>query len=214
MNSPAASSAGVSFRQTPPPAPALTDPQRERRYHAHQARRSIDGPTMIADALRLMLFPAMMAFAASSDLLTMTISNRVSLILAAGFAVMAAIAGMGWWDVLTHMAAAALVLVVAFGFFSQGWIGGGDAKLAAATALWLGFDFLLPYLVYASLFGGALTLLLIQFRLLPLPAPLARQEWLQRLHRKDGGVPYGIALAAAALAVYPQTPWMAALGHL
>ena len=119
---------------------------------------------------------------------------------------------MGIYDILLHMGAGCLVLLVAFGFFTRGWIGGGDAKLAAATALWLGFDHLLPYLVYASLFGGALTLLLVQFRLSPLPAPLARQEWLERLHRKDAGVPYGIALAAAALAVYPETPWMAAIG--
>ena len=88
--------------------------------------------------------------------------------------------------------------------FAQGWIGGGDAKLAAATALWFGFGHLLDYLVYASLFGGALTLLLIQFRHLPLPGLLARQHWILRLHEKGGGVPYGIALAAAALIVYPQ----------
>ena len=167
---------------------------------------------MVADTIRLLLFPALMAFAASSDLLTMTISNRVSLILAGGFLVLALVSHMSMVDVLSHLGAAGVVLVVAFGFFSRGWIGGGDAKLAAATALWLGFEHLLPYLVYASLFGGALTLLLIQFRLAPLPAVLARQAWVQRLHEKDGGVPYGIALAAAALAVYPETPWMAAAG--
>jgi prepilin peptidase CpaA len=166
---------------------------------------------MVADAIRLMLFPAIMAFAASSDLLTMTISNRVSLVLAGGFLLLAPISGIGWWGLLIHLCAAGVVLAIAFGFFTQGWIGGGDAKLAAATALWLGFDYLLPYLVYASLFGGALTLLLIQFRMVPLPGRLARQEWVQRLHKKDGGVPYGIALAAAALAVYPETPWMTAL---
>jgi prepilin peptidase CpaA len=164
---------------------------------------------MVADAIRLMLFPAMMAFAASTDLLTMTISNRVSLILVGGFFVLAAIVGMSMTDVLSHLGAAMLVLAVAFAFFTQGWIGGGDAKLAAATALWLGFDHLLAYLVYASLFGGALTLALLQFRLMPLPRILAKQEWAQRLHRKDGGVPYGIALAAAALAVYPETSFMA-----
>jgi len=163
------------------------------------------------DAVRLILFPAMMAFAASSDLLTMTISNRVSLILVAGFFALALPAGMGFADILSHTGLACVVLVLAFGFFTRGWIGGGDAKLAAATALWLGFDHILPYLIYASLFGGALTLLLLQFRTLPLPKSLAGQEWLQRLHREDGGVPYGIALAAAALAVYPQTPWMAAI---
>ena len=65
------------------------------------------------------------------------------------------------------------MLAVAFVFFARGWIGGGDAKLAAATALWLGFDHLLPYLLYASIFGGVLTLAMIRFRLMPLPAALA-----------------------------------------
>jgi prepilin peptidase CpaA len=166
---------------------------------------------MIADdTLRLVVFPALVAFAASSDLLTMTISNRVSLILAGGFLVLALLSRMSIMDVLCNFGAALAVLVVAFGFFSRGWIGGGDAKLAAATALWLGFDHLLPYLVYASLFGGALTLLLIQFRLAPLPAMLARQSWVQRLHEQNTGIPYGVSLAAAALVVYPETSWMAA----
>src|SRR6516225_6399000 len=164
---------------------------------------------MIADAIRLTLFPAMMALAASSDLLTMTISNRLSLILLGGFFVLAAITGMSPTDMLLHLSAGCVVLIAAFGLFARGIIGGGDAKLAAAAALWLGFDHLLPYLIYASLMGGALSVALIWFRMAPLPAWLARHEWAQRLHGKDAGVPYGIALAAAALAVYPQTPWMA-----
>jgi prepilin peptidase CpaA len=167
---------------------------------------------MLTDAIRLLLFPALMAFAASSDLLTMTISNRLSLALAGGFFLLVAVTGMGFVAIGMHLAAAALVLVVAFGLFSQGWIGGGDAKLAAATALWFGFGFLLDYLVYASLLGGALSLVLIQFRRLPLPGVLARQQWIMRLHDKGGGVPYGIALAAAALIVYPKTGWMPAAG--
>jgi len=167
---------------------------------------------MLTDTIRLLLFPALMAFAASSDLFTMTISNRLSLALAAGFLLLAAVTGMGLHDFGMHLAAGALVLAVAFALFSQGWIGGGDAKLAAATALWFGFGHLLDYLVYASLFGGVLALVLIQFRKLPLPAPLARQHWILRLHEKGGGVPYGIALAAAALIVYPKTGWMPAAG--
>jgi prepilin peptidase CpaA len=163
---------------------------------------------MFADLARLILFPALMAFAASSDLLTMTISNRVSLILVAGFFALAGMSGMACLEIAYHVAASCVVLLVAFGLFARGWIGGGDAKLAAATALWLGFDQLLEYLLYASLFGGALTLLALQFRFFPLPGRLVRQQWLERLHQKNGGVPYGIALAAAALAVYPQTQWM------
>jgi prepilin peptidase CpaA len=164
---------------------------------------------MVADAIRLALFPAMMAFAASSDFLTLTISNRVSLILVGGFVALAVIGGVSAADALSHLAAGCVVLVAAFSLFARGIIGGGDAKLAAATALWLGFDHLLPYLLYASLLGGALSVGLIWFRMAPLPDWLARHDWAQRLHGKDAGVPYGIALAAAALAVYPQTPWMA-----
>jgi len=167
---------------------------------------------MLTDTIRLLLFPALMAFAASSDLLTMTISNRLSLALTGSFFLLTFVTGMSLPAIGMHLAAAALVLVVSFGFFSQGWIGGGDAKLAAATALWFGFDFLLDYLVYASLFGGALTLVLIQFRKLPLPGPFARQPWILRLHEAGGGIPYGIALAAAALTVYPKTGWMPIIG--
>ena len=167
---------------------------------------------MLTEALRLTLFPAMMAFAASSDLLTMTIANRVSLILIAGFVLLAALSGLSGAEILSHAEAAATVLSVAFVCFACGWIGGGDAKLATTTALWLGFANLFDYLVYASLLGGALTLLIVQFRNMPLPRVLAGREWAERLHRQGGGVPYGIALAAAALFVYPQTEWMTAIG--
>jgi prepilin peptidase CpaA len=167
---------------------------------------------MLIDTVRLLLFPALMAFAASSDLLTMTISNRLSLALAGGFLLLAPFTGMGLTTFSMHLAAGALVLAVCFSFFAAGWIGGGDAKLAAATALWFGFDYLLVYLIYASLFGGVLTYLLIQFRRLPLPLPLARHAWILRLHESGGAVPYGIALAAAALIVYPKTGWMPAFG--
>ena len=163
---------------------------------------------MLSEAIRLLLFPAMMAFAASSDLFTMTISNRVTLILVAGFFALAFWSGMNLDAVISHVGAGFAVLAVTFVFFARGWISGGDAKLAAATALWLGFDHLLAYLLYASIFGGVLTLAMIRFRLMPLPESWARQEWIKRLHKLDGGVPYGIALAAAALLIYPETEWM------
>ncbi len=166
---------------------------------------------MLIDAIRLLLFPALMAFAASSDLLTMTISNRLSLLLASGFFLLALITGMSFGAIGMHLAAGALVLAVCFGFFAMGWIGGGDAKLAAATALWFGFEHLIDYMISASLLGGVLTLLLLQFRTLPLPVVLECQPWIQRLHAKGGGVPYGIALAVAALAIYPKTGWMPSL---
>ncbi len=167
---------------------------------------------MLTETIKLTLFPALMAFAASSDLLTMTIANRVSLVLIGGFVLLAGLVGLSAAEMLSHVGAAAAVLAVAFTCFACGWIGGGDAKLAATTALWLGFGHLFDYLVYASLLGGALTLLIVQFRHLPLPQVLVGRDWAERLHRQGGGVPYGIALAAAALLIYPQTEWMTALG--
>ncbi len=166
---------------------------------------------MILDIVRLSLFPGLMAFAAASDLLTMTISNRVSVALAAGFVVLAIAGGMAPYDIASHLGAGTTVLVVAFVCFAMGWIGGGDAKVAAAASLWFGFAHLLNYLLYASLFGGALTLLLLQFRQWPLPYALTGQGWLVRLHAKDGGIPYGIALAIGAMIVYPETEWMRAV---
>jgi prepilin peptidase CpaA len=166
---------------------------------------------MILDVVRLLLFPALMAFAAASDLLTMTIPNRVSLVLALGFLALAIASGMPAHDLLTHVGAGAVVLVVAFVCFAMGWVGGGDAKVAAAASLWFGFAHLLDYLVYASLLGGALTLLLLQFRQWPLPHALASQGWLSRLHAKESGIPYGIALAIGALMIYPQTEWIRAV---
>jgi prepilin peptidase CpaA len=163
---------------------------------------------MMLDIARVLLFPALMAFAAASDLFTMTISNRVSLALAAGFLALALLSGMGLYDTLAHIGAGAAVLAVAFACFAMGWIGGGDAKVAAAAALWFGFGHLLNYLLYASLFGGALTLLLLQFRQWPLPYQLAGQTWLLKLHAKESGIPYGIALAIGALLVYPETNWI------
>ncbi|MBK8007337.1 MAG: prepilin peptidase [Rhizobiales bacterium] len=166
---------------------------------------------MVLEILVLGVFPAAMAFAAASDLVSMTISNRVSLALIIGFFLVAWLTGMGWYDVGRHLLAGVIVLVFAFGFFTRGWIGGGDAKLAAATALWLGFSHLMEYLLIASIAGGILTLLLLQLRTLPMPAALAKQKWIARLHNFETGIPYGIALAIAGLLVYPETSFMRAL---
>ena len=134
---------------------------------------------------QLTLFPAMMAFAASSDLLTMTIANRVSLILIAGFVG----AGVATRDERRGSAVACSAprrwcLLWRSPALRCGWIGGGDAKLAAATALWLGFDHLFDYLIYASLLGGALTLAARSVPRRPLPRLLVGQAWAERLHRR------------------------------
>jgi prepilin peptidase CpaA len=151
-----------------------------------------------------------MAYAASSDLLSMRISNRVSLILVAGFIIAALALRMPLDALVMHVAAGSLVLVLCFGMFAAGGIGGGDAKLAAATSLWLGWSALADYGIAASVFGGVLTVAILQMRANPLPQ-FAHWPWLLHLHHEKTGIPYGIALAAAGLAVYPEsTLWQLA----
>lgn len=166
---------------------------------------------MILDFALLLLFPAAMVVAASVDLFTMTIPNRVSLGLVAGFFVLAPFAGLGWTEVGAHVATGLAMLGLTTFLFSREWIGGGDAKLFAATSLWLGYEHLMEYAMIAALAGGALTLGILLMRSIPLPDVLQEQEWVARLHDASRGVPYGIALAAAGLMVYPQTVFVRAI---
>jgi prepilin peptidase CpaA len=160
------------------------------------------------EVIILLLFPLAMFYAAASDMFSMTISNKVSLVLVAGFIVLSWAIGMDLQAIAWHWALAAVVLVCGIGFFAIGLMGGGDVKLAAATSLWLGWEHTLPYLVMASFMGGVLTILIILARAWSLPVYLLKIQWIARLHDKDKGVPYGIALGPAAVMVYPDTPWM------
>ncbi len=154
-------------------------------------------------------FPILMAYAAASDLLTMTISNWVSIALVAGFVALAPLVpGMTLTAFGFHLAGGAVVLIVTFAMFSFGWIGGGDAKIAAAASLWLGLDHTVEFLTWTAVIGGPLTILVLVMRQGLSPALAVRFTWLHRLHDPSSGVPYGLALAAAALFVYPDTVWM------
>ncbi|GJD47987.1 hypothetical protein OPKNFCMD_0700 [Methylobacterium crusticola] len=160
----------------------------------------------------LVVFPFLMAYAAASDLLTMTIPNRLCAALVVTFAGLAAGSGLGWPEVASHLGAGGVTLLATFALFAFGLIGGGDAKLAAATALWLGFDHLADYLLVASAAGGVLTLGLLRLRTHPLPGFASAWPWALHLHDRRTGVPYGIALAAAALVVCPAASlWRLAL---
>jgi prepilin peptidase CpaA len=156
-------------------------------------------------------FIAAVLWAAVADLVTMTIRNKLVLVLLAGYVVLAPLSGMGWADIGWSIAVAVGVLAGMFVLFGFGWIGGGDAKLAAVIALWLGADQALAYALCTALFGGILTMLLLQFRVRVLPAQCLTVSWIMRLHAPQTGVPYGVAIAAAALFIFPETHWMRAL---
>lgn len=157
------------------------------------------------------LFSGAMIYSALTDLFTMTIPNRISLALLAGFLLLAPFSGLDWQGFFLHIVAGLAMLAIGIAMFARGWIGGGDAKLFAVTALWFGFDHLLVYAVYSAFLGGLLTIALLLFRQVPLPAGMTDQAWVMRLYGPRQGIPYGIALAAAGLLVFPETLWMTGL---
>ncbi len=147
-----------------------------------------------------------MVFAAVSDMLSMTIANRVSVLLLATFTVIAPMTGMEWSVYFSHLAAGMAVLVVTFGLFALGGMGGGDAKLLSATAVWMGLSMtLVQYLIYSTLLGGALTVAILLYRKSPLSVFTGHLLPLRNFADSDTGVPYGIALACGGMIVFPST---------
>ncbi len=161
----------------------------------------------------LLLFPAVMAFAAAMDMLTMTIPNRVSLLLVGTFFVAAYFAELPMRQVLEHVATGVVVLVICFVLFAMRVFGGGDAKLVAASSLWIGFEYLPAYVLGISLMGGALAVIFLGARMYLPEGSLNAPRWVLRLLSNGSGMPYGLAIAAAALWVYPQTAFFHGLAH-
>ena len=166
------------------------------------------------NSLALLVFPLLMIFAALADLFTMTIPNRVSLVLIAAYLLLALYLRLPLATVGLHVSCGVAMLALTFTMFQMGWIGGGDAKLAAATALWVGWPALFEYGLAASLIGGALTIAILALRHYELPEKLLSVGFIAKLAEKNGGVPYGIALALAGLVIYPHTGVWTGLAHL
>jgi len=161
----------------------------------------------------LTVLPGAVAFAAAMDLLTMRIPNRISVVMVLAFFPLALLAGLGAAEIVNHLAAGLLLLTLGVLLFIPGWFGGGDAKLMAAIGLWIGLDNLFPYILYVALAGGMVAAAFCSARSVPLPRVLLGEAWALRLHRRDTGIPYGLALAAGALLVYPYTVWFTGLAH-
>jgi len=161
------------------------------------------------EAAIFVVFPFCMVFAAVSDMLSMTIANRVSVILVLAFAVIAPLTGMEWATFGWHFLAGAMVLSVTFGMFAMGGMGGGDAKLTAATAIWMGFNIhLMQYLVSTAFLGGVFTLILLSYRKSPLAVYTGHNMFLRHFADAKAGIPYGVALGVGGLMTYPESPLM------
>ena len=152
-----------------------------------------------------MIFPVAMAFAAANDLFTMKIPNRISIALIGGFVAVALLTRMPLETFGIHLACAFGVLALTFTLFAFGLLGGGDAKLMAAGALWMGGEHIIEFVLLVTIFGGVLCLAILGYRRVVPANTLPLPEWAERLHTAGGPVPYGIAIAAAGLMLFPAT---------
>ncbi|MEM0898949.1 MAG: prepilin peptidase [Pseudomonadota bacterium] len=163
---------------------------------------------IIVEAIIMVVFPFAMIYAAFSDAFTMTIANRISLLLIASFLAVSPFIGLSIFGFGMHLLAFATVLAVTFTLFQLGTMGGGDAKLLASTSLWIGWSpLLMEYLVITAIVGGMLTVTLMAFRGSNAAAVASEVPQLKLLATAKK-IPYGIALGLGGLWVFPFTPAM------
>lgn len=163
----------------------------------------------LAATLLATAFPALAIIAALRDATTMTIPNWISIALAVLFVPAALAAGLP--PAMLGLAAACgfAALLAGMAMFAFGWIGGGDAKLFAACALWLGLTATPIFLIFTALAGGAVAVGLLAAR--KFPFPIHGPAWVERLLKPDGDVPYGLAICAGALLAFPNSPLVTAI---
>lgn len=152
----------------------------------------------------VVIFCGCMVHAAVNDMFSMTIANRIPILLAATFPVFAFMAGIDALTIGLHLAIGLGILFLTFGLFAAGAMGGGDAKLIAATSVWFGLSLALAqYLIWSAMLGGLLTLILIIYRATPLAPAMAHLPAFRHFGDREKGIPYGIALAPAAIMALP-----------
>lgn len=159
------------------------------------------------------IFPALTIVAALKDVTSYTIPNWISAALVAAFVPVALLCGVSLQDGAVALGVGLAALLAGMAMFALGWIGGGDAKLLAASALWIGFPAVAPFILITALCGGALAVGLLALRSIWL-RPLAAQgpAWIGRLATPGAAAPYGVAICLGALATFPQGVVAAAAG--
>lgn len=166
----------------------------------------------MADLTILVVFPLLMIGAGIGDCLTYKIPNWLTGWIVIMFFPVALYAGMPIANIGWHLMAAGVVLVICFSLFCFGLFGGGDAKLLTAAGLWIGFGPLLPFVIVVALFGGVLAIVMKLWWIVKLQIDQTGVEQLSKRVGASIQLPYGIAIAAGAILVFPDSWLYTALG--
>lgn len=171
-----------------------------------RVRKGCDvGELMLLQAIVLIVCPLFFVLGAMTDILSYRIPNWIPGVLIVLFAVAAPLAGMPWETAGMHGLVFLGALIFGMVLFGFNLIGGGDAKLLAAAALWMGPSHILKYALVFALVGGLFAVVLLLLRRLPMPSGAARVPVLNQLLLPTAGMPYGVALGIGAIIVLPGT---------
>lgn len=157
------------------------------------------------EIIALAAFAGLLIYAACSDIASLTIPNWVSIALVGAFLLAAPIAHMPLADIGMHLLFGAAILLIGFFLFAANIMGGGDAKLLAATAVWTGFPGLWTFIFWTAMVGGALALAIVAARQF-LKQSESNPHFVNRLLRGETGIPYGVAIMAGGLMAIPSLP--------
>lgn len=160
---------------------------------------------MLLQAIVLVGCPVFFALGAMTDILSYRIPNWIPGALILLFALAAPLAGMPLQTVGMHVLVFIIALLLGMGLFAFNLVGGGDAKLLAAAALWMGPAMIVKYAFAFALVGGAVALAILVLRRIPMPASASRVPVLGPLLQPTAGMPYGVALGIGGLIVLPGT---------
>lgn len=163
---------------------------------------------MLYELCVLLIFPFALIYAGISDAMSFTISNKISLALFVGFVLLVPFSGLTLAEIGAHVFVGFLMLVIGFVLFARGYFGGGDAKIIAATCLWLGPNYTGMFVLFAAIYGGLLSVIILKIYTTPLPNFLASQKWLVNYQTGTAAVPYGIAIGLSGLSIYPYSHWL------
>jgi prepilin peptidase CpaA len=167
--------------------------------------RSI-GVVGLFELLFLSAFPAAMVLAALTDIYDFKIPNWISVLLVVCYLCAGALIHAPTGMMIEGMLFGCAMLVVGFILFAVKFFGGGDAKLLAATAPWIGLSGFSSFLFITVFAGGILALVLIAFRRAPMLPIYAHAPFLIRMHQNRHEIPYAVAIVAGGLLSFSQTP--------
>ncbi len=158
------------------------------------------------DLIALAIFAGLLVYAAASDIASLTIPNWVSIALAAAFPVAALASGESLPEIGLHLLFGFAILAAGFALFQMNILGGGDAKLFAAVAVWTGLAAFRPFILGAALVGGLLALALVAARQF-IPQTETYPAFVNQLLKKQNGIPYGVAILGGGLLALTRLPF-------